>query len=336
VTLGTRSGRRLAEINPVLNVISWRRNGVSKMPIQMARDDVHLTRDNFNPGNRLLVEFDNGLPAWGGIVDPPSRWTLDNYRTTVCSAEQLLLTRQTDRGRYFTEATPSYIFGSVLTEAENFAGTVVEIGSLEDAGAVYSPEYHLESLLGVAESLVSLTGVDFWLEPRLIAGEIRFLVYMKPRRGSVKPKVVLQEGLNIAEITLDEQGPIINHWVTAGSGSGWGDDRIYSEARDEASVSRYGLRQGTGIYSDIVLNATLDIKTQALLEASSKPGNRWSVEVQNVKPALFASYDVGDSVRLVAPSFGWDGFDGFVRVDARYFDPTTEECVLIVEEDRSL
>ena len=77
-------------------------------------------------------------------------------------------------------------------------------------------------------------------------------------------------------------------------------------------------------------------KTQALLEASKKPGKRWSIEVQNVKPALFSSYDVGDSVRLVAPSFGWDGFDGFISIEARYYDPTTRECVLVVEEDQTV
>jgi len=336
VTVGDLTGRRLAEINPELKVISWRRNKVAKIPIAMSRGDTHLTEPNLRPGNRILIEFDNGLPPWGGIIDPPSKWTLDTYKTNGYSAEQLLFHRQTDRGRYFDAARASYIFKSVLEEAEAFVPEIIEIGSIQDEAELYYPDYHFESLMKVAESLVNLAGIDFWIRPALVEGRIVFYAHMAQQRGSLKSGVLLQEGLNIAEITLDEQGPVQNDWATAGSGQGWGDQRIYSAARDASSVSRYGLRQAAGIFSSIVDQATLDSNTAALLAASKQPGNRWAIEVQNAKPALFAAYDIGDIVRLVAPSFGWNGFDGYVSVEARYFDPLTEECVLVVEEDRTV
>ena len=336
VQVGTKEGRRLAEISPNLNVVSWRRNGVSKMPIQLVRGDSRLKEANFRPGNLVYIEFDNGLPPWGGVIDPPSQWTLDHFKTTAYSGEQLLDFRQTDRGRYFEDQTASAMFRKALQEAESYSGNVVKIGAMEDGGYAFGAEYHFDSLLAIAESLVDLASVDFWVEPRIERRKICFYVHMKQWRGVVRPRVVLQEGLNIADITMEEQGPIINHWVTAGSGSGWGDDRIYSQDRDLDSINKYGLRQGTGIYSGVVYQSTLDIKTQALLEASKKPGKRWSIEVQNVKPALFSSYDVGDTVRLVAPSFGWNGFDGYISIEARYYDPTTRECVLVVEEDQTV
>ena len=50
----------------------------------------------------------------------------------------------------------------------------------------------------------------------------------------------------------------------------------------------------------------------------------------NSKPALFADYGLGDSVRVILPSFGFGGTDESVRILAREFDPNSGACGLVV------
>lgn len=333
VLIGNTYGDLISEIEPAeIDVVQWRLNNVASFKLKMARNDPKLTEDNFRPGNRLLLEFTNGLPLWGGIIDPPRQWTADYFETQVYSAEYLLTFRHTDRGRYFSKASPGHIFRSVLTEAFDLFPLRMNLGDVYEGRPLHSPEYHFKKLEEIlSKSLPQIADTDYWVEPRLEDNRIVFYAHHFLRRGAVKENVMLYDGQNIADLELVEQGPIVNWWDLAGQGTGWGNDRVYSHSRDVESMAKYGLRQDSAIFSDISEQATLDDMAEFLLKQTKDPLRRWSLTALNVKPALFSSYDIGDTVGLYAPDAGFDGYNGGVRLLARNYDDG--KCVLVVEED---
>jgi hypothetical protein len=332
--IGDHFGRVLAEVNPTMSTLQWKLNDVSKVNLTISRTDPQVVEYNFLPGNRIFIEPGNGLPPWGGILDPPETWTVDELKTTAYSGEEVLRHRQTDRGRYFLDASPGFIFRSVITEALDRAPMNLAIGTVENVKSQHSPEYHLKDLLYICQnSLVRIADTDFWVQPTLDDGKINFTAHLYAYRGVERPNVVFIDGHNVADLKLKRQGPIVNSWDTAGSGTGWGDtDRAYSHREDAASIARYGLRQGSSIHADILLQGTLDETTDFLLDETKDPRNRWSMTVTDTKPAAFEDYDIGDVCRLIAPDFGWNGFDGYVRVLSRNYDPRDDKCALVVED----
>jgi hypothetical protein len=91
----------------------------------------------------------------------------------------------------------------------------------------------------------------------------------------------------------------------------------------------YGMREDSEIYSGVIYGTTLDTHAATVIKKSARPSRKVSLGATNTAPALFASYDVGDSVRLILPSFN---YDQAVRVMAREFNPASGGCALVVEE----
>ena len=69
--VGDRSGRVLAELTPEWGPISWRLNDVGQASFRIAASDPKATVHNLRFGNRLYIDFDNGLPPWGGVIWTP-------------------------------------------------------------------------------------------------------------------------------------------------------------------------------------------------------------------------------------------------------------------------
>lgn len=335
VLIGDRTGKIVAEVSPALGPVSWRLNNVGRATFVMAKTDPKATADVLCYGNRVLIEFDNGLPSWGGVIDPPRKWSESGIEVTAYSGEYLLGLRQTDYGRYFSGATVGHIFERLIVEANEVWPTGVTVGSAWGGGDPHSPEYHFGNLLDKIRDSVCrrLSTADFEIVPSLASGVITFTAYLYERRGSDKPGVVLLEGHNLAGISLLEQGKIVNSWDLAGSGTTWGDDRLMAHEEDAASISAYGFREGSAVYPDTVLQATLDTTAENLLAESKDPHNILQLSAVDKSPAAFASYDVGDCVRVMLHSYGFGGYDHMVKVQTREYDVAAGTCTLVVREE---
>jgi hypothetical protein len=335
VLVADRVGKILAEIEPELGPVSWRLNGVGKLGFSLSRTDPKATEDNLRFGNRILVQFDNGLPNWGGVIDPPRNWDGLHVEVTAYSGEYLLGLRQTDRGRYFSNATVGYIFEKLILEANAVFATGIMFGSAWTGGELHSPELHFKNLLAfIQDSLCGrLESADIAIVAGEIAGSITFTAYLWERRGMDKPGVVLMEGHNLASVKLNEQGPIVNSWDLAGEGTTWGEDRLASHEEDAESIAEYGFRQDSAVYSDTSEQGTLDATAQNLLAESAQPHNVLTLEAVDLAPAAFAAYDVGDGVRVMLHSYGFGGYDHVVRVLTREYDPAGGTCDLVTNED---
>lgn len=339
VIVGDRFGNVIAELTGELGPVSWRLNEVGKASLIMPRDDPKATEKNLRFGNRVIILFDNGLPNWGGIIDTPRTWDTDGSITaTFYSAEQILGYRITDKGRYFDAQTPGGILQALLQEANAIRATGILPGTIGGGSSLHYPDYHFKDLLTILTDSITgrLSDHEFYIEPILSGGVIRFYLSLYSRLGRVKSGVALVEGRNLTDIKLREEGPLVNYWALAGGvtggGDSWGDDRITAIRENEESIGKYGLRQDSEITPDVVIQATLDANADKNLAETKEPTNLWDLKAISAAPAEYSAYHIGDTVRLFAPSYGFGGTNTTIRLTEREYDPASGFCRIVCEE----
>jgi hypothetical protein len=328
VLVGDQAGQVLAELEPQLVGVAWRLNDYGMVKFALGRDDAKLDERFLEYGNRVLIQFDNGLPDWGGVIDPPRSWRGQGVvEITAYGGEYLLGFRTTDRGRYFDQATAGAIFRAVIEES----GVEVEIGQVWNGGTLHSPAYHFESVLEIVRDSICerLSEADFAVRGSLVDGVITLTADLYEQRGGVR-QAALVEGANVVAMQLVEQGPIWNEVTAVGAGSGWGADRPMATASDGESSGRYMLRQKAEIMQSVVIQTTLESAAGRRLGELGTPRRLYDVVAADLAPGRFGEYGIGDWVRLMAPSFGFGGTDTVVRVLAREWDAGTGFCRLVV------
>jgi len=217
----------------------------------------------------------------------------------------------------------------------------IQVGSVDDSSELHSPEYHYDNLLKIIrDSLCGrLSSSNFDVLASESDGNIIFTANLYRRKGRDLNNVALIEGHNLEDGTkLNEQGPIVNRWDMAGEGNDWGSGRITANATDTDSNALYDLRQGAQVFSDVSIQTTLNAHATTALAESKDPHKILELEAGDLRdpatndplPGGFASYGVGDSVRVILPSYGFGGLDTTVRILTREFAPTTGTCKLVV------
>lgn len=275
-------------------------------------------------GNRVMVYLDNGLPPWAGFIDPPRRWRYGSVTLAAYSGERLLTHRITGRNQVFAGATAGSVLMALL--AAQAGPPVVALGYIDINGAAITESYHYRDLYDVLRSDVFTAVSDFNVTGMMQNGRVRFRLNLYQRRGRDLANVWLLEGQNTATIELEEQGPLINEWLTAGTGNSWGDTgRLYGRAVDGASVARFGLRQGGKVLNDAGDQTTLNLLTESELALTAETYEAISLQAINLSPARFADYDIGDGVGVEIYSMR-GGFRETRRIVGREFQPATGVC----------
>ena len=332
--VGDKSGTTLAELSPDIESISWRLNKVGKVKFSLAITDSKAIQDNLRFGNRVLIEFENGLPNWGGVIDVPREWDGSNITCMAYSGAHLFKYRITNKGRYFSGAAAGTIFQSLIEETNQVESTGVLIGDIYTGGSGHSPSYHYKCLLDIFQKSLTkrLSTSDFDFTASESSGQITLTANFYLSKGADKTQWALTQGANLISIKLIEQGPIVNYWDVAGEGTNWGSERLTANEQNADSIGLYGLRQGAKVYADVSIQATLDDHAENLLDDSEDPYNIFELEVADKVPAKFADYDLGDTITLVAPDYGFRGTKTTVRILDRSYDPTSGRCDLVVQE----
>lgn len=332
VLVGDLNGRVIGELDANLEGVAWKLSDYGQARMTLARGSATATTALLRPGNRVLIQFGNGLPDWGGMIDLPRRWRDGRIEVTAYSGERILVDRITDRGRYFSNVTAGEIFRSLLTEAVP-AG--VEVGQVLLGGDLHGPDYHLRGLHDIFTKGLSrrIEEADWNVESRLVGGRIVMRANFFERRGIDHGKRLgLIEGVNLADGTMDEQGPLVNEWQLAGAGSGWSEsNRLYASASDETSQARYGLRQRGEVRADVTTQGTLDAYAAARLAESREPRGVVSPMALDQPPARWHQYDIGDTVWMELYEAGFGGYARPVRVRAREYLVRRGVCSLVVE-----
>lgn len=332
--IGDTQGKEIGEVEPAIGPISWRVNQVGRVQFQMGITDAKTTEQYLIFGNRILIQFDNGLPDWGGMIDPPREWSSRIVQATAYSGEYILGLRTTDQGRYFSGDPVGEIYRKLIEETNLLAPTGIEIGSIWAGGDGHFPDYHMDNLLKIIQESVCgrLSTAEFEVAGGLSGGRITFTANFYERMGKNKPEVALVEDRNVVEAKVSEQGPIVNYWNLAGSGQGWADDRLMTlGVEDKASQAKYGLRMDAAVFNDVNNQDTLDGHAADLLAEFKEPNVVFDLTVSDAAPGRFADYGLGDGVWLDLPSYGFEGIGQMVRVMGREYNPSTGFCRLVVE-----
>ena len=320
-----RHNTLLTEIEPVWDSIAWRLNNVGRAKFFMPYSDPKCTPDNLKLGNRIYCDFDDGLSPFGGIIELPRNRDSNGVKVIAYTGERLLDWRRTPKGRYFAQQQAGYIYRTLINEENATWPLGIDVGSVYRGGDARTLEYHFHDILARFKDLAKLTGFDFAIIPNYTDGVLTFKAKWYESRGSdLSNKVVLEENVNCSGVVLDEQGPVGNRIILVGAGSTWGDERITSIVEDTDSIAQYGLIEYAEVQTGVSNQSTLDTNAESLLEEMKEPRTNYKIsQVLNVKPALFAQYEVGDTIKLHAHlnAGAWDPIDMSVRVIAREWHP---------------
>ena len=334
VLIGDRFGRILGEITPFLDPLTWVLNEIGKTRITISRHSSDYEETLLRLGNRIYVELDNGLPAWGGVLGLPRSWNSSGVSITCYAIEHLLQYRVTDKNASLYERPAGEIFRLLLKREEEQDPIGIVMGSIWTGGATHYPRYNHENLWDVMDySIRRMERCDYTFTPYLEEGHIKFRADLFQIAGDDRSAIVaLMEGRNAGEVLLiEEQGELVNTHYAISEGSVWDETRMVITGQDKESVAKYGRRETAKVYAGTSMESTLEMQSRNVLRLNSKPRLYFRLPVSNNEPGKFDSYGLGDEIACQLPSFGFDGFDDNVRVLAREFNPDTGNCELVVE-----
>lgn len=340
ILVGDRFGRLVGEMRPSMFVSASWRIGIGQATFALAHGSAELSRDLIGFGNRVYVEFTNGLPPWGGVIDPPRRWQRDGVQVTAYTGEHLFTWRVTGKEMRIEALSPGDIVKRLISEANRVDDLGLRAGRIWTSGPAQTENYHIRSLWDIIDrDIINANVAEVLSSPRIQDGAIVFDIHVYSTAGQPRDAALVL-GKNVDDdISLLEQGEIVNDWYVAGSdtsvllsGDGWGDTRLLSNPVGRESAGLYRLRQGGAVMPQVEQQSGLDeIATRKLAE-SVNPITLWDLSVGSTAPGTFDQYDVGDLVTLVAPGFGFDKEVHEVRVLSREFTAATGLCRLIVKE----
>lgn len=328
-------GRIRAEVTEGrISDVTWRLNQGGSATLRIKRGSPAFAREILEPGARIYVGFDNGLPAWGGVLDLPRTWSPGMVQIKAYTIERLLEFQMTAKTRSFYGDVAGGIFSQILTEVDQRASIGITLGQkIWLGGGPHFPRYHFRDAMWVInESIRAMETCDYRFVPYLNDGRIMFRAELHELLGNDKRETAaLSEGANVAEATLTEQGDVVNRVAVVGSGATWG-ERSVIWGTEETSRRRFGLREAMIAPADVTQEATLGRYAENAIRESTYPHTLAALAVADVAPARFADYDVGDIVQVVLPSLGFDGYDAPMRIVARGFDPWSGKCELVCDE----
>jgi len=334
VLLGDRTGSVRAELTEGnISDILWRLNQSGTATIRIKRGSAAFRRELLEPGARVYAEFDNGLPAWGGVLDLPRVWQSGLLEMRAHTIERLLKYQMSTKTRAFYGHVVGSIFSQILLEADQRAAIGIRMGRTWMGGALHYPRYHFRDAMWIInESIRKMENCDYRITPYLSNNRILFRAELFELLGDDKrDQVLLVEGANVAEAKLTEQGEIVNRVAVIGSGATWGEREVVWGV-EEASRRKYGLREKMLAPADVSQTATLNRYADNAIRENAYPHTLAVLAVANVKPAIFEDYDVGDIVRVQLPSYGFEGYSAPMRIIARGFDPSSGRCELVCDE----
>jgi hypothetical protein len=296
-----KAGFHPVDIAPQINHIAWRLNRIGVCKFSLPYEDPKCTPDILKSGNRVLVRFLQGLPPFGGVIDYPFQRTATGVQVTVYSAEHILTWRETSLSFVIDALSPGVVFRTVIENANSVAPTGITVGSVYTSGNLRTETYHYANLWTLTQSLQAQSGEDFHIAPIYEGGRLTFRATWHSSLGDdLSASVLLVEDRNLESLTLDEQGPIANYVIAAGSGAGgttW-EDRVLGTAQDTDSISEYGRRDQIEVLTGIADQTTLDTSAAVTLAQLKDPRPHVSAVALDKGPADFSRYKVGDTVQV--------------------------------------
>lgn len=348
IRIGDRFGKILTEVYADIGPISWRLNQIGQTKLKISRESKKFKEAYWKVSNRVYIDFPDalGLPAWGGVMDVPFTWGPDSLQVTCYEIPHLLKYRiDGGPGGEGYRTVPSYpsvpvgtIIYSLLDQVESDESIGLDLGHFWQGNLEHTKDYPLYLIWNIiTKELTKMEEFDLTFTPKIVENRIRFDVNMSAIYGAdLTGKLLFKEGRNVKSAKIVEQGPIINRFFAAGSGKWYSDDvaeqKIVALAQANASIAKYGLLEGSKVYSGDAGSAALGYYADMMVANQSETRFMIALDVTNTAPAKFKDYDVGDSIHCVLPSYTFGGYEEDIRVMTREYYPAEGYCKLVVHE----
>lgn len=334
ILIGDKFGKIIAEPEVLVGPTSWILNEIGRSVFYISRKDSKATEEVLEIGNRVYIDFNNGLPVWGGVIDLPRGWQQGVITVHCYGIEQLLRFRRTAKA----ESYYGYLVGGIFHDSIDRTNQVdplgIDFGHIWYGGREHYPRYNYKDLWYVINySIRVMETCDFRFEPYISGEQIRFRATFRQVYGIDKHEsVALIQDKNVdSSLMMEEQGDIINRHIAVAEGSVWDESRSVRIAQSPESIAKYGLREYREIYPKVSMPATLELLASKGVEDNANPKKFFTLETLDAEPAPFASYDIGDTVHCELPDYTFGGFRDDIRVKGREYDPLTGKASLVVE-----
>lgn len=345
VRVADSSGRYLGELQTwgALDRVTWATDtyGAASMTLDAAvlREAPGL----IDYGNRVLIQFDNGLPAWGGVIDVPRSTSRGQVRIQFYAAEYMFGWMEMGQSEDYTGTASNsapFILRDVLeksTASEEYQ-ILFEEGdaAVADRVEVKLPVQTLES---VAKKLTGLDPAFHWrLEPLTEAYHLSYrLVTFQNWRRDATNDVVLLGGVNFVDFETLEQGPIYNVVTVTPSAAEFSRGSRYYTATDPDSIALHGrrrrflaVRDADDTSDDLrLLRQYADAELAKYSTPRLKVRGRWL----NIDPARYGRFHLGDRVGVELAELGQKDVRTAV-VYAMEFDSATGTLSVVLDIEK--
>lgn len=251
--VGDASGRLIGEFAGALESVAWVVDGYGMAAMILSLQAAVAVAGLLEFGNRVLIEFDNGMQPWGGVVDVPRETTRATVRVQLYEAGYLL-------GWRLTPAVASYM-GEQARPAADILGDLVRRSGLDievalpagEPGRPVEVEFGYQKLAAAAETLRGLDPLLHWhARAELANRRIRFILdtfrgYAAERAESA----ILIQGHNLVGGSVLEQGPIFNQILVAPGDSDLAQGGAVYVATEGGDGQRDDLRQDFVVLTDV-------------------------------------------------------------------------------------
>ena len=299
-------------------------NDTGKTEFIMSLNDAKCTQQNLIEGNLLLIENDDGLPDWIGVIDDPQYWTEGQIKVTAYTPDFLFKYR---RGSGIA-TQPSGHIGSYLNVIRHYfnscGGTQIAAGIHHNGPKVASEKIDTAVLLDELKRLCTTYNFEYTFTPSRDAnGRVIINMNWLEQQGHYKPDICIDD--NNCQMVSDQvvyNGPIINDCLAFGTSGTW-DSKGNQTYVNQSSKNTYGPRMITAQCSTPTNNsneqAMLTETAKSAVKASAVPSATFRLSVTNNPPGTWQGIRLGDILPFHSVGYGWSskggtGLDCLIRV----------------------
>lgn len=341
------NGEFIGRLSGAPGPVSWRADTYGQMPLDMSPVTAAERRELVEYGNRVVVRFDNGLPPWLGVLDPPRDDLPGRAGLTLYGLEYALGWELTGRyDAYSSELdrnTPDYIL-SRLAIGNRLGITPFTVASDEKAVDV---TFSYDDLLTAATKLRDLNERFHWFISQIgVSGWSPGLWMYYGWRRDRRDQARLVEGHNLVNVERFQQGPIVNDVTVAAGNDDPADWSTYPLVYRQARPSRYGQRERFVPLPDVLIDldesalppdrqvrGRLAARADAEYERYAHPRTRFRGQCVNRPPSPFGSYGLGDLITVQLSGYGRRRVEQAVTVVGMEFDPASGLLTVVGEHE---
>jgi len=242
VTIFNRKGQPLAEVDGAVTR-SWRLErtiDTSKGQMSIAYNSEKVNSFTMRYGNIVLVESNDGLPNWAGIIWPRTHSQNGIIKLTLMSAEWLFAMRATD-GKDVWNGSMATTFITLLHLANRYWPLPISPDPvISDDGRQLNNEWNAIVILDALNELANETNHFWWLEPeRKSDGNLWFIPHLEKRTGRRFGQTLI-ENSNMGDVQLVEEPTDLANIITGyGRFDDWAFPIEYT-GRNNQSIGKYG------------------------------------------------------------------------------------------------